>query len=81
MQDVKINLNPILYGGGQERGIRPGTANIPGIVGFGKDVGLRHTNAEIDTAKIRMLRDRLQNHRMSSTPLVLMRLFSKTLFD
>lgn len=63
---AKVELKPLLFGGGQERGLRPGTANIPGAVGFGKAINiLSHPSAQI-FEKIRALRDRLQQHLFSS---------------
>lgn len=47
-----VHLRPIFYGGGQERGIRSGTENVPAIVGFGKAVEI--AMASLDEANERM---------------------------
>jgi len=58
---VKVNISPILFGGGQERGFRPGTANLPGIIGFGKACELFQENQKEIYQHIKTLRDHLQN--------------------
>jgi cysteine desulfurase len=51
-----IKLLPIHFGGGQERGLRPGTENIPLIAGFAKAISLIK-NPEQDGKKMKALRD------------------------
>lgn len=48
-----------MHGGGHERGMRSGTLNVPGIVGFGKAVEICRENMESETAGLTAMRDRL----------------------
>lgn len=57
----KIRLSPQVDGGSQERGFRAGTLNVPGIVGFGKACAIARSEMNNESARIRVLRDRLQN--------------------
>jgi cysteine desulfurase len=54
-----IALEPLIDGGGHERGYRSGTLNVPAIVGFGKAAELCRAEAGADAARLRALRDRL----------------------
>ena len=38
----RVRLSPIILGGGHERGLRSGTLNVPGIVGFGRAAEIAH---------------------------------------
>ncbi|MBW4482089.1 MAG: cysteine desulfurase [Tildeniella torsiva UHER 1998/13D] len=53
-------LEPLLYGGGQQRGLRPGTFNLPGIVGLGEACRLRAEEMAEDEVEIGQKRDRFQ---------------------
>jgi cysteine desulfurase len=57
-----------IHGGGQERGLRSGTENIPGIVGFGKAAEIARAEAAADAARVRKLRDRLLDGILGSIP-------------
>jgi cysteine desulfurase len=54
-----INLEPLIDGGGHERGMRSGTLNVPAIVGFGKAAELCCRERDADAARTGALRDRL----------------------
>jgi cysteine desulfurase len=52
-----INLKPIIYGGGQERGLRSGTENVPGIVGLAKALALVQVERLLENRRLIKLRD------------------------
>jgi cysteine desulfurase len=55
----RVRLTPIIYGGGHERGMRSGTLNVPGIVGFGAAAEIMQQEGTAETERVRGLRDRL----------------------
>ncbi len=54
-----VGLRPLLSGGGQERGLRSGTENVQGIVGFAKAAELAVAEMESESGRLERLRDRL----------------------
>lgn len=52
-------VSPIMYGGGQQRGMRSGTENVPGIAGFAKAAELICQNLENDVDRMYALREKL----------------------
>ncbi|KAA0254576.1 MAG: aminotransferase class V-fold PLP-dependent enzyme [Acidobacteria bacterium] len=55
----RVRLLPLTFGGGHERGLRPGTLNVPGIVGFGAAARIATAEREAEAARVAALRDRL----------------------
>ena len=51
-------IAPFIHGGGQERGRRSSTLNVPGIIGFGKAVELAGTSLAAEAARLTAMRDR-----------------------
>jgi len=68
---AKIDLTPLLDGGGHERGYRSGTLNVPGIVGVGAACELAKNEMPGEIPRLRTLRDRLQAGIMNAVPGVL----------
>ena len=64
-KNPRVQLTAIIDGGGHERGMRSGTLNVAGIVGFGKACELCREEMAEETAKLRALRDRLKDAIMS----------------
>jgi len=63
-----IPLEPIIYGGGQERGLRSGTSNVPGIVGFGEAAHICYEELNGEIERIRKLRDQLEEGLIANIP-------------
>lgn len=55
----RVEPLPLMEGGGQERGLRPGTLNVPGIVGLAAACTIAVAGREAESARLRRLRDRL----------------------
>ncbi len=62
------HLEPIIFGGGHQKGLRSGTLNVPGIVGLGEACRLRQLEMEKDEQAIALLRDKLQNLLQEKIP-------------
>jgi len=60
-KNPRVKVTAQVDGGGHERGMRSGTLNVPGIVGFGKACELSRLEMASDTERISKLRDKLEN--------------------
>ena len=61
-------LRQFLFGGHHQRGFRPGTENVPGIIGLGKAAELALLALERDASRIAALRDRLEQGLLARIP-------------
>ncbi|OGA42153.1 MAG: cysteine desulfurase [Betaproteobacteria bacterium RIFCSPLOWO2_12_FULL_62_13] len=66
--DKRLELKPIIHGGGHEQGLRSGTENVPAIVGFGAACELAASRIDELGARLAALRTRLENglHELGS---------------
>ena len=60
-KNPRVKVTAQMDGGGHERGMRSGTLNVPGIVGFGKAAEIALADMASDTERIIKMRDRLEN--------------------
>lgn len=61
-------IHPTTFGGGQENNRRAGTENVPGIVGFGQAAELAGQSLESEAARLKSLRDRLEQGILATIP-------------
>jgi len=54
----KVKIQPIIFGGGQQKGLRSGTENVPAIAGLGRAVEIIYKDLEADVDKMYALKDR-----------------------
>jgi len=63
-----VRIEPIIHGGGQERGLRSGTENVPSIVGFGKAAEIAVNEMQSESERLIRLRDKLIKGLLESIP-------------
>lgn len=57
----RVKIEPLIHGGGHERGFRSGTLNVPGIVGMGKALEISWSMHEAENTRLAKLRDLLES--------------------
>src|SRR6266852_1115211 len=65
-KNPRVQLSPLIDGGGHERGMRSGTLNVPGIAGLGKACAICYEEMPKESCRMAGLRNRLRDKIMSS---------------
>jgi len=63
-----VRVPPLIVGGGQERGLRSGTVNVPGVIGFAAALGLGAEEMGEEAPRLAELRDRLRDGLLEAIP-------------
>ena len=64
----QVRLEPAIVGGGQEQGIRSGTENVPGVIGFSVALQAAESRRKQESERLRGLRDWLRKELMATFP-------------
>ncbi len=67
-QNPKVQIQPLLWGGGQEKDLRSGTSNVPGIVGLGAAAEIAQKNLAEEKKRCQNLRDFLWSELQKEIP-------------
>lgn len=63
-----ISLQPLIYGGGQEKGVRNGTENVSGIIGFATALEDASNSREKETVRLQVMRQSARNYIVKNLP-------------
>ncbi|HVN17425.1 MAG TPA: cysteine desulfurase family protein [Dongiaceae bacterium] len=63
-----VKLSPLVFGGGQERGLRSATENVAGIVGFGVAAEIARQELDEESARLKSLRELLKSELLHNFP-------------
>jgi len=63
-----VVLSPSILGGGQERGLRSGTENVAGVIGFAKAIELASAHRKFESERLQKLRDAMQKKLTEAFP-------------
>lgn len=64
----EVKLAPFIHGGGQERGVRSGTENVAGVIGFAKALQLANEHRRSEVVRLTALRDSLEAALVNAFP-------------
>jgi cysteine desulfurase len=64
----RAKVLPIFFGGGQERGLRPGTLNVPAIVGMGEALTIARARAKRDGPRLKSMCDNFRDGLLAAVP-------------
>ena len=67
-QNPRVNLEPLMFGGQQEGGLRPGTLNVPGVVGLGQACELCHKQMDKENQRLSEFRHHLIESVLEAIP-------------
>jgi cysteine desulfurase len=63
-----VRLTPLIVGGGQERGLRSGTENVAGTIGFARAMELAESHRTYESKRLAAMRDELQEQLLTAFP-------------
>lgn len=63
-----VRVTPVIAGGGQERGIRSGTVNVPGVIGLGAALKIRAEEMAEEAVRLAQIRDSLRDGILETIP-------------
>jgi cysteine desulfurase len=71
-REPHVRIEPLFYGGGQQKGLRPGTLPVPSIAGMGRSFEIAAEEMESESEKLVSLRERLRRGLMEQVPGVIL---------